>query len=124
MDVAVNEATQERVQKFGMALRIARVGAGMHQGEVAKHLKLHATAVSQMERGDRTDIPDERTVMKLEEFLNADGKLAAAAGLKLSADKRRKPQKLIELDVSDLTTTQAKELQRVVDLMVKGYRSK
>jgi len=104
-----------------MAVRVARVKAGLHQAAVAKRMGVHPTAVSQLERGERAELPDETTILMLDEFLKANGEVAAAGGIQLSADKRRKPRKTIQVDVTDLTSAQVRELQRFVDIAAKGY---
>lgn len=77
------QAGQDRAKAFGMELKLARVRASMLQQELADALGLHATSISQFERGDRADVPDFDTVQQLDQILGTNGALIAAAGYEL-----------------------------------------
>jgi transcriptional regulator with XRE-family HTH domain len=116
--------TNERVQAFGMALRLARVKAGLHQGAVAKEMGVHPTAVSQWERGERVELPEQSVIVRLDQFLNAGGELAGSVGIQVPSDKRGKPKSMITYDATGLTVPQVREIEKLLDIVVKGYRVK
>lgn len=70
----------QRAEEFGVELKLWRIRSRMLQAELAERIGVHATSISQWERGDRADTPDRDTVEALDEALGAGGSLTRAAG--------------------------------------------
>jgi tetratricopeptide (TPR) repeat protein len=64
------------VETFGDTLRRLRTHAGLKQGELAKHANWSQRQISRTEQN--SFVPDEGTVQRLDQALNADGQLIAA----------------------------------------------
>ena len=75
-----NSSRAARVKGFGVALKVARIRAGIFQNQLAEKLGVHSTSVSQWERGDRADVPSRDIVETLERVLEANGELLKACG--------------------------------------------
>jgi transcriptional regulator with XRE-family HTH domain len=70
-----------RVHALGRALKLSRVAAGLLQSDVALTMGMHATAIGQLERGERAQLPADELVARLDAAVFADGAVLHAAGL-------------------------------------------
>ena len=115
--------TKESIVAFGVEVRLARIRAGTFQRAIAEHMGWHPTAVSQLERGDRAALPDLPTVTKLDDFLEANGTLIEAAGFKVTAQGRKKPEvsQVISLP-SGLSRREIDRINAYIDLVVHDSR--
>lgn len=84
--MGIEKKGRDRAKRFGHELKLARIRADVLQTELADMLKVHATSVSQWERGDRARVPDFDTVSAIDDALDAGGVLLEAAGYREPAE--------------------------------------
>jgi transcriptional regulator with XRE-family HTH domain len=107
---------------FGTELRTARIRANLKQSDVAAHMGWHSTSISQLERGDRANLPDFRTVKKLDRFLNAKGKLLTAAGFKAPAGSHTQPIFTVTIP-QGFTAEETAQVHDYIDLIQRANHS-